>query len=327
MRKSSGLAGFLTTARQRQDARDGEAKEKTIPRILFDIDDDLINFDDPASLVKDEYREFFARKELAPYLFSEICALDMIFAVTKMNDGYYFERLVLKGGLSVRNHVPLVDHRFSFDADYNPNTSGGYTFGDVDKIGRDLANYGARKGCKTSVRTTRNDGELYFLELDYRKTLREKRCELVELPKIELCKRCCMFEEPAKNPMNTFIDLKLLGLEPPVVYHVALEEQLATKLFIIGSSGRQRNHFDAYDALRIRENNKVNWKLTKDLFERLVERRKAKKADYINECRRHLDVMLRNVGKRSSLQDTVFQEEFSFDKMVSEVKSLYDFKD
>lgn len=149
---------------------------------------------------------------------------------------------------------------------------------------------------------------------------------MVEVPKIELCKRCRVFEEPAKSPMNTFIDLKLLGLEPPVVYHVALEEQLATKLFIIGSSGRQRNHFDAYDVMRIRENNKINWKLTKDLFERLVQRHKAKKAAYIEECRRQLDAMLRNDGKRSSLEETVFRKEFSFDQMVREVKSMYDFK-
>lgn len=103
--------------------------------IFFYIDDDLINFDDPTGLVKDEYRAFFARRELAPYLFSEICVLDIVFAVAKMDDGYYLDRLVLKGGLSVRNHVSLVDHRFSFDADYNPNTPRGYTFGDVDGIG------------------------------------------------------------------------------------------------------------------------------------------------------------------------------------------------
>ncbi len=295
--------------------------------IFFDIDDDLINFDDPTSLVKDEYREFFGRRELAPYLFSEICVLDMILAVSKMKNAYYFDRLVLKGGLSVRNHVPLIDHRFSFDADYNPNTHGGYTFGDVDEIRRDLAEHGAQRGCKTTVKTTRNDAELYFVKLDYRSRLREKKCTLVEVPKIELCKRCRSFENPVKGPMNTFIDLKLLGLEAPVVYHVALEEQLATKLFVIGSSGRQRNHFDAYDAMRIRENNKkINWRLTKDLFEMLVERHKAKSTTYVEGCRRQLDAMLRNDGKRSSLEETVFRKEFSFDEMVREVRSMYDFK-
>jgi predicted nucleotidyltransferase component of viral defense system len=126
--------------------------------------------------------------------------------------------------------------------------------------------------------------------------------------------------------MNTFIDLELLGLEPPVVYHVALEEQLATKLFIIGSSGRQRNHFDAYDVMRIIENNKIDWRLTRALFERLVERHRAKVAARVEECRRQLDAMLRNDGKRSSLQDTVFRRDFNFDEMVRKVKSTYDFK-
>lgn len=42
-----------------------------------------------------------------------------------MRDGYYVERLSLKGGLSVRSTVPLADHRFSFDADFDPNTQGG----------------------------------------------------------------------------------------------------------------------------------------------------------------------------------------------------------
>ena len=37
-------------------------------RALLEIEDYLINFDDPASLVKDEYKEIFGRKELAPYL-------------------------------------------------------------------------------------------------------------------------------------------------------------------------------------------------------------------------------------------------------------------
>lgn len=297
-----------------------------MPPVLFEIDDARINFEDPASLVKDEYAGIFTRKELAPYLLSEICALDMIMAVSKMNGGYYCDRLVLKGGLSVRNHVPLISHRFSFDADYNANTAKQFTFGDVSDIRKDLTKYGADRRVRTSVKEGKNNAEFYFVELDYPKSLREVGYKLAELPKIELCKRCRMFEKPVKNPMNTFIDLKLLGLEPPVVYHVALEEQLATKLYIIGSSGRQRNHFDAYDAVRITENNEVDWKLTEEIFERLVGRHKAKKADYIAECRHQLDAMLRNDGKKSDLQETVFREKFYFDEMVSRVKTLYDFK-
>ena len=63
-------------------------------------------------MVKDEYYEHFARKEFASFIRSEICALDMLYAVVDMRDGYYAERLSLKGGLSVRSVVPLSDHRF-----------------------------------------------------------------------------------------------------------------------------------------------------------------------------------------------------------------------
>lgn len=58
-----------------------------------------------------------------------------------MQDGYYCDRLVLKGGMSVRNHVPLVDHRFSFDADYDPNSYAGFSFGSVDKIKSHITKY------------------------------------------------------------------------------------------------------------------------------------------------------------------------------------------
>ena len=35
-----------------------------------------------------------------------------------------------------------------------------------------------------------------------------------------------------------------------------MEEQLATKLHVIGANGRQRNNFDAYDSFRILRHNK-----------------------------------------------------------------------
>ncbi len=36
--------------------------------------------------------------------------------------------------------------------------------------------------------------------------------------------------------------------------------------------------------------------------------------------------MLRSDGKKSSLQDTVFRKGFSFDQVVTEVKSMYNFE-
>ena len=99
--------------------------------IFLHFDDKEINLQDPSLLVKEDYRDYFGRPELKPFLLSEICALDMLYAVTELNGGYYKECLVLKGGHSVRNHVSLVDHRFSFDADFNLNSPKGYTYGDL----------------------------------------------------------------------------------------------------------------------------------------------------------------------------------------------------
>ncbi|MBI5133400.1 MAG: nucleotidyl transferase AbiEii/AbiGii toxin family protein [Thaumarchaeota archaeon] len=295
--------------------------------IFFYIDDNLINFDDPTVMVKDEYRNYFGRKEQAPFILSEICALDMIYSVAQMSDGYYNDSLILKGGLSVRNHVPLIDHRFSFDADYNPNTQKGLTYGDVSEIRNDIMKYGSVRRCETRAEVTKDDVRLYFIEIGYWDALKDNGYRIVERPKIEICKTCRVFTEPVKSQMNTIIDLDILGLKPPVIYHVDLEEQFTTKLFIIGSSGRQRNHFDAYDAQRIVKNNKMNWKLTKKLFDTLVERRKSKPSVYIEECRHQLDAMLKNSGKRTDLENTVFRRgSFDFDAMVQEVKSLYDFR-
>lgn len=260
-------------------------------------------------------------------MLSEICALDMLYAVEKMNNGFYKDRLVLKGGFSVRNHVPLIDHRFSFDADFNPNTKNNFTYGDVSGIRQDLIKYGSQRRCETKTAVTKDDARLYFVEVGYWNALKKSGYRIVERPKIEICKTCRVFTNTVANPVNTIIDLDILGLKPPVVTHVGLEEQFSTKLFIIGSSGRQRNHFDAYDAMRIYRNNKLDLKLAKKIFDMLTERHKVKSYDYVKECHHHLDAMLRNDGKRADLENTVFRKNsLDFDEMVGEVKSLYTFK-
>lgn len=294
--------------------------------VFFCIDDRLINFDDPQALVKEECREYFARRELAPFLLSEICALDMLYAIEDVNDGYYRERLVLKGGFSVRSLVPLMDHRFSFDADFNPNTQKGFTYGDVSGLRSDITKYGSMRRCETRTRLTRDDARLHFIEMGYRDTLRKMGCRIIERPKIEICKTCRVFTGPANSPINTVIDLDLLGLKPPVIAHLGPEEQFATKLFIIGSRGRQRNHFDAYDALKISRTSKMDMKLARRLFDTLAERHGVKASAHIRECHHQLDAMLRNAGKKTDLENTAFgKDSFDFGMMVREVKSLYDF--
>lgn len=294
---------------------------------FFCIDDRLINLDDPTSLVKDEYRKYFARKEIVPFLLSEICAMDMLYAIQEINNGFYRDKLVLKGGLSVRNYVPLIDHRFSFDADFNPNTKNSYTYGDISTIRQDMIKYGNQRRCDTKTKVTKDDTRLYFLEIGYWDTLKKYGYRIVERPKIEICKTCRVFTDTVTNSINTIIDFDVLGLKPPVVTHVGLEEQFSTKLFIIGSSGRQRNHFDAYDAMRIFKNNKLDMKLAKKIFGLLAKRHKTESSDYIKKCQHHLDVILKNKGKRADLENTVFRKNsFDFDEMVKEVKALYTFR-
>lgn len=294
--------------------------------IFFFIDDGLVDFDDPTVMVRDEHNRLFAKKELAPYILSEVCALDMVYAVMAANGGYYRERLSLKGGLSVRSLVPLEGHRFSYDADFDPNTQGGFSYGDVDRLKSDLEDLGRQRGCRTSVRVIPTNKRLHFIEVGYRKSLGAGR-RIMEPPKIEICKTCRVLRRPQKGTIKTFIDLEMIGLEPLEVTHLSPEEQFADKLYVIGSSGRQRNHFDAYDAFSIFNNVGLDMKEARTIFNERCWRHKSDPRDYIGECRRQLDAMLRNDRKRASLAETMFSgDRFSFETMIDRIRSFYDFR-
>ena len=184
---------------------------------------DWLIFTSPPRWVKDEYYGRFAEKGFAPFILSELCAMDMLYAVTNMRDGYYKERLVLKGGLSVRSAVPLANHRFSFDADFDLNTPGGFRYRDVSGLKGDIVEYGSARRCKTRVSVTRDEQRLHFVAVEYRQSL-ESSHRIIERPKIEICKTCRVHEMPVLSQINTIIDLEILGLEPPVVAHLSLEE-------------------------------------------------------------------------------------------------------
>lgn len=292
--------------------------------VFFFIDDRLVNFHEPAAMVKDEYYGRFAEKDFAPFILSELCAMDMLYAVINMRDGYYRERLVLKGGLSVRSAVPLASHRFSFDADFDPNTPRGFSYRDVSGLKGDIAEYGAARRCKTRVSVTKDEQRLHFVAVEYRQSL-ENIHRIIERPKIEVCKTCRVHEMPVLSQINTIIDLEMLGLEPPVVAHLSLEEQFAAKLHVIGSNTRQRKHFDAYDSFMIFQSNKIDMKKARNLFETRCANYVPGPGAYAEECRRCLDAMLRAGKKRTKLEETAFAGGFDFDAMVNEVKSFYDF--
>lgn len=293
-------------------------------KVFFFIDDRSVDLDKPAEMVKDEYYGRFAERGFAPFILSELCAMDMLYAVTNMRDGYYRERLVLKGGLSVRSAVPLASHRFSFDADFDPNTPGGFSYRDVSGLKGDIEKYGAARGCKTRVSVTRDEQRLHFVEAEYRQSLDEIH-HIIERPKIEVCKTCRVHETPVLSRINTIIDLELLGLEPPVVAHLSLEEQFAAKLHVIGSNTRQRKHFDAYDSFRMFQSNKIDMKKARELFEKRCANYVPGPGAYAEECRRCLDAMLGDGKKRTKLEEATFAGGFDFDAMVNEVKSFYGF--
>lgn len=295
--------------------------------IFFAFDDNRVNFDDPRLMIKDKYHHIFARKELTSFILSEICALDMLYAVTIMNEGYYADRLSLKGGLSVRSLVPLKTHRFSFDADFDPNTHCGFTYRDVCRLKLDLEKHGSERKCKTRVRKTKDDDRLYFIEIEYRKPLKDLGCSIIEPPKIEVCKTCRVHEKPIKTEINTFIDLKMMGLKPLEIVHLNPEEQFATKLYVIGSSGRQRNHYDVYDVFGIYNNVDLDIKKAKNIFNTLCQKHGSTPDKHIIECRHQLDAMFKNNKKKIRLTETMFeQKNFSFEEMISQTKSFYDFE-
>lgn len=179
---------------------------------------------------------------------------------------------------------------------------------------------------QTPVRIIPNKPRLHSIEVGYRKSLGAGR-RIMESPKIEICKTCRVLRKPQKSTINTFIDLEIIGLKPLEITHLSPEEQFADKLFVIGSSGRQRNHFDAYDALSIFDSVGLDLKEARIIFNERCWRHKSDPRDYIGKCRRQLDTILRNDRKRASLAETIFSvDRFSFETMIDATKSFYDFR-
>ena len=294
--------------------------------IFYSLDVTRESINDPMTMVKPGIWEMIANRQMENYVLSEVCALDMMYAITGMAGGLYRTGLVLKGGMSVRNYVPVAEHRISFDLDFNPNSAAGYSYGKVSRIKRDLERHGSAKGCTTRARVTNNSAMLYFLEITYRDALREIGATTMEPTKVEICKTCRTRTEPILNEVNTIIDTAVFGRKPPKVLQMSLEEQLADKLRVIGAQGRQRNNFDAYDAYRITRHNKVDWKKARRIFEEMVAKSNKRPSEYVEHCTRHLDSMLGNPNKRKSLERVMFAEPLDFEAMIRAVKSLYRFE-
>ena len=291
--------------------------------MFFYLDEALISLEDPMRHVRPEFKDLFAASH-KPYILSELCVIDMLCALTRARGGHYKRRAVVKGGHSVRNYVPLEHHRFSFDVDLNPNSFDGYSYGKISGLKKDLHRYASERGCTTALTVTK-ENPWYFLQVGYADQLKARGLRAAETSKIDVCKTCRTFERPVLSRMNTMIDLEVLGIEPPEFAHLCLEEQISNKLATIGSSSRQRNHLDAYDAYRMCTSNEVDWKKAKRIFEASVVRRGQRPSEFVGECRRMLDTVKAHPGKRADLGNAAFRPDPDFDAMIDAVKGYYGF--
>ena len=69
----------------------------------------------------------------------------------------------------------------------------------------------------------------------------------------------------------------------------------------------------------------MDMKRARSLFETRRDNYAPGPRAYVEECRRYLDVMLRDDRKKAKLEEAAFAEGFNFDAMIDEVKSFYDF--
>lgn len=192
----------------------------------------------------------FRVERYVPYFLSELCVVDMFYTLRDLKDGYYFDKLILKGGHSVRCYLPPEDHRFSFDLDFNVKGK----FGDVSDLKRDCDNFRKDHRCyiRSGLSPVKSRQMFHFIRFDYKHPVKVRwGYALPEDPKIEICKPCKTYLPPESHPLNSFVDTALLGLPKLEICTLGLEELLADKLYIVGYPNRQRRHMDAYDVYKL----------------------------------------------------------------------------
>jgi RNase P subunit RPR2 len=234
---------------------------------------------EPSGILDTEFSTRLQHVEDRPNIFAELCVLDMLLAICRIRDSYYKERLILKGGHSVRTYVPLRAHRFSYDLDYNIYREGGYTFRHIETLNDDLNTFAETRKSKIRASVTLNNSRFHWITLNYRQIIEEKYgIRIPEDPKIEICKDCRTIRAPAENAMATMVNLNLLMITLPHVKQLSLNEQLSNKLYVIGVTVRQRRHFDIFDCYRILEFNagRLDWSVVRESFHALLRRENAR---------------------------------------------------
>jgi predicted nucleotidyltransferase component of viral defense system len=289
----------------------------------FNLLDESAIGPDPSGILDTEFSTRLQHVEDRPNIFAELCILDILLAICRIRDSYYKERLILKGGHSVRAYVPLRAHRFSYDLDYNINREGGHKFREIQTLNADLNAFAQTRKSKIRASVTLNNSRFHWITLNYRQVVQEKYdIRIPEDPKIEICKDCRTTRAPSENVMATMVNPKLLAITLPRVKQLSLNEQLSNKLYLIGATVRQRRHFDIFDCYRILEFNagRLDWDVVRESFQALLRRENAR--SHIDRARRLIEKVKEDSNTTRRIQSSTF-DSFDFGEAAKTVSDLY----
>jgi len=292
-------------------------------RMSFYLLDDSVIGSEPSGVLEAQFSTRMQGVENRPNVFAELCVLDMLLAIYRVRDAYYQEKLVLKGGHSVRTYVPLRAHRFSYDLDFNIDRNGGHTFRDIQALSDDLNTFAESRRSQIRATVTKHTQRFYWITLNYREVIEARYgVRIPEEPKIEVCKDCRTIRSPVDNVMVTMADSRLLGITLPHVRQLELNEQLSNKLYVIGVTARQRRHFDIFDSKRILEYNEdtLNWGLVRRSFRALLRRESAE--SHIRRARRLIQTTAEDTNTTRRLESATF-EPFNFETAAQNVSDIY----
>jgi RNase P subunit RPR2 len=286
------------------------------------LDDSTIS-SEPYGMLNAPFSTRLQGVENRPNIFAELCVLDMLLAIYRIRDSYYQEKLILKGGHSVRTYVPLSAHRFSYDLDFNIYRDGGYTFRDIETLRDDLNTFAETRRSQIRATVTKHNQRFHWITLNYRQVIEDRYgVRIPEEPKIEICKDCRTIQSPADNVFVTMVDSRLVGVSLPHVKQLDLNEQLSNKLYTIGVTARQRRHFDIFDSKRILEYNADNldWGIVRNSFHALL--RLGNPQSHIRRARRLIQTAVEDTNTIRRLESATL-EPFNFADAAQTVSEVY----
>lgn len=278
---------------------------------------------DPSGILNVEFSRRLQRAEDRPNIFAELCVLDILLVICRIRDSYYQERLILKGGHSVRAYVPLRAHRFSYDLDFNIEREGGHTFREIQTLNDDLNTFAETRRSEIRGSVTLNNQRFHWITFNYRRIVERKYgIRIPEEPKIEICKDCGTIHTPAENEVVTMLDPRLLAVVLPHVKQLDLNEQLSNKLYVIGVTTRQRRHFDIFDCDKIVKFNadRLDWSVVRDSFRAILRRKSAR--SHTERARRLIEKTVRDSNTTRRIESGTF-EPFDFREAAKTVSELY----